>query len=409
MVIQISRCSICQFLLMGCFLQSTYAQEPLGGGRARTAVLPGTVLPGSVLPGSRRAPDGSSLVAQRAAGGQRNQADEIDDELTAEERANIAVYEKCNRSVVNITTKGTRSELFFLEAETEGAGSGSILDKQGHVLTNFHVIEGAQRARVTLYTGTSYEATLVGHDAPNDIAVLRVAAPAEELFPIEFGDSSRLKVGQRIYAIGNPFGLDRTMTIGIISSLNRSLGRSFRSMIQVDAALNRGNSGGPLLNSRGRLVGMNTAIASSTGENTGVGFAIPANTLARVVPQLIENRRVVRPDIGISRVQETENGILIMKTVKGGPADRAGLQGLQEVVTQKRRGPFVYEERRWDASRADRILAVDGVRVRTADDVLGIVETKRPGEVVVLTVEREDRARGVEERVVEVVLGAADP
>jgi len=187
-----------------------------------------------------------------------------DEEFTPEERINIAVYEKCNRSVVNITTRGTRAELFFLETETEGAGSGSILDDQGHLLTNFHVIDGAQKARVTLFNGASYEASLVGHDKANDIAVLRIAAPPEDLFPIEFGDSSRLRVGQRIYAIGNPFGLERTMTIGIVSSLNRSLGRSFRSMIQIDAALNRGNSGGPLLDSRGRLIGMNTAIASTT-------------------------------------------------------------------------------------------------------------------------------------------------
>jgi S1-C subfamily serine protease len=268
---------------------------------------------------------------------------QVDEEFTPEERTNIAVYDKCNRSVVNITTRGTRAELFFLETETEGAGSGSVLDDQGHLLTNFHVIDGAQKARVTLFNGTSYEATLVGHDKANDIAVLRIAAPPEDLFPIEFGDSSRLRVGQRIYAIGNPFGLERTMTIGIVSSLNRSLGRSFRSMIQIDAALNRGNSGGPLLDSRGRLIGMNTAIASSTGENTGVGFAIPVGTLARVVPQLIANRRVIRPEIGVARVHESEQGLLIMKTTRGGPAERAGLQGYQEVVAQKRRGPFVYE------------------------------------------------------------------
>lgn len=327
-----------------------------------------------------------------------------DEEFTPEERINIAVYEKCNRSVVNITTRGTRAELFFLETETEGAGSGSILDDQGHLLTNFHVIDGAQKARVTLFNGASYEASLVGHDKANDIAVLRIAAPPEDLFPIEFGDSSRLRVGQRIYAIGNPFGLERTMTIGIVSSLNRSLGRSFRSMIQIDAALNRGNSGGPLLDSRGRLIGMNTAIASTTGENTGVGFAIPVATLSRVVPQLIANRRVIRPEIGIARVHESEQGLLIMKTTRGGPAERAGLQGYQEVVAQKRRGPFVYEERRMDGSRADLILAADGRRIRTADDLLSVIESKRPGDVVEIVAVRDGK-----ERVVNVTLGASDP
>ncbi|MBM4004284.1 MAG: PDZ domain-containing protein [Planctomycetes bacterium] len=327
-----------------------------------------------------------------------------DEEFTPEERINIAVYEKCNRSVVNITTRGTRAELFFLETETEGAGSGSILDDQGHLLTNFHVIDGAQKARVTLFNGASYEASLVGHDKANDIAVLRIAAPPEDLFPIEFGDSSRLRVGQRIYAIGNPFGLERTMTIGIVSSLNRSLGRSFRSMIQIDAALNRGNSGGPLLDSRGRLIGMNTAIASTTGENTGVGFAIPVATLSRVVPQLIANRRVIRPEIGIARVHESEQGLLIMKTTRGGPAERAGLQGYQEVVAQKRRGPFVYEERRMDGSRADLILAADGRRIRTADDLLSVIESKRPGDVVEIVAVRDGK-----ERVVNVTLGASEP
>ncbi|MFM2093977.1 MAG: Serine protease Do-like HtrA [Planctomycetota bacterium] len=325
------------------------------------------------------------------------------DDLTPEERVNIAVYEKCNRSVVNITTRAVRSELLLFETETEGAGSGSVLDAAGHILTNFHVIEGAQKARVTLFNGTSYDATLVGQDPPNDIAVIKIAAPPEDLYPIEFGDSSRLRVGQRIFAIGNPFGLERTMTIGIISSLNRSLGRSFKSMIQIDAALNRGNSGGPLIDSKGRLIGMNTAIASSTGENTGVGFAIPASTLARVVPQLIENRRVIRPDIGIARVQETEKGLVIMKTVKGGPADRAGLQGYQEVVTQKRRGPFVYEERRVEGTRADMIVMAGGQKIRTVDDFLGVLESHVPGQVLELSVVREGQ-----ERTVAVTLGSSD-
>lgn len=325
------------------------------------------------------------------------------DDLTPEERVNIAVYEKCNRSVVNITTRAVRSELLLFETETEGAGSGSVLDTAGHILTNFHVIEGAQKARVTLFNGTSYDATLVGQDPPNDIAVIKIAAPPEDLYPIEFGDSSRLRVGQRIFAIGNPFGLDRTMTIGIISSLNRSLGRSFKSMIQIDAALNRGNSGGPLINSKGRLIGMNTAIASSTGENTGVGFAIPASTLTRVVPQLIENRRVIRPDIGIARVQETEKGLVIMKTVKGGPADRAGLQGYQEVVTQKRRGPFVYEERRVDGARADMIVLAGGQKIRTVDDFLGVLESHVPGQVLELGIVREGQ-----ERTVAVTLGSSE-
>ncbi len=197
-----------------------------------------------------------------------------------EEVINVNVYEACNRGVVNISTKLIRATSFFTEAVAEGSGSGSVIDKAGHITTNYHVIEGARDINVTLYTGDSYPAILVGQDPDNDVAVLRIAAPEESLYPIPFGDSSHLKVGMHIIAIGNPFGLERTMSTGIISSLNRRITsktrRSMKSIIQIDAALNQGNSGGPLLNSRGELIGMNTAIATSTGDNAGIGFAIPA-------------------------------------------------------------------------------------------------------------------------------------
>lgn len=319
----------------------------------------------------------------------------VSDEFTAEERVNIAVYDKVNRSVVNITTVSARTELFFsFEPPAEGAGSGSVLDKEGHILTNYHVIEGAEQIWATLSNSETYEATLVGADPIYDIAVLRVEAPREALYPVEFGNSATLKVGQKAYAIGNPFGLERTMTVGIISSLNRSLpsrrtGRIMKSIIQIDAALNRGNSGGPLLDSRGRMIGMNTAIASSTGENTGVGFAIPANNIHRVVPQLIQNGRVIRPDIGITRVLPSDQGLIIVTMSRGGPAERAGLRGFRVVRQQRRRGPFIYEERRIDRSYADLIVAVNGQRVKTADELLSIIEQKRPGDEVVVTVVRE--------------------
>lgn len=316
-------------------------------------------------------------------------------DLTPEERTNIAVYEKCNRHVVHITTKSARAELLFLEVPSEGTGSGSVLDKNGHILTNYHVVEGAQEIKVTLFDGETYPAQLIGHDAPNDIAVLKITAPAESLIPVEFGDSSKLKVGQMIFAIGNPFGLERTMTTGIISSLNRSLpsksGRTMKSIIQIDAALNRGNSGGPLLDSRGRLIGMNTAIASSTGENTGVGFAIPADTIGRVVTQLITTGKVVRPDTGITRVVQTESGLVVATMTPGGPAERAGLRGFRILREQKRRGPFTYEEKVIDRSQADMIVAVDGEKVTTADEFLGRIERHQPGEQATVTVLRADR------------------
>ena len=244
-------------------------------------------------------------------------------DFTAEERVNISVYDKANRGVVHIMTKATSPDSFFaLEVPAEGSGSGSVLDRRGNILTNYHVVEGAKEIRVTLFNGETYDAQLIGRDPANDIAVLRIEATPEVLFPIELGDSSRLRVGQRVFAIGNPFGLERTLTVGTLSSLNRRLpsrtGREMKSIIQVDAALNRGNSGGPLLGSRGLLIGMNTAIASSTGENTGVGFAIPVNTINRVVPQLIEQGRVIRPVIGIESVYETDHGLVIIRLVREG-------------------------------------------------------------------------------------------
>ncbi len=317
-----------------------------------------------------------------------------DQEFTPEERINISVYEHANRSVVHITTRTVVQELFF-ETPREGSGSGSILDRNGHILTNYHVIEGARNIRVTLFDGSDYEAGLVGQDPVNDIAVLRIDAPAELLKPISLGESSQLRVGQRVFAIGNPFGLERTMTVGIISSLNRTLPsrqkRSMQSIIQIDAALNQGNSGGPLLNSHARLIGMNTAIASSTGENTGVGFAIPSSTIARVVPQLIETGRVIRPDVGIASVLRTPQGLVVVSVTPGGPAERAGLRGFRVVRRQTRRGPFVYEESRVDRDYADVITSVDGKPIKSVDDFLTIIESRRPGDEVVLGILRENQ------------------
>jgi S1-C subfamily serine protease len=328
-------------------------------------------------------------------------------QFTPQERTNILVYERANSSVVHITTRADRTALLILEVPTEGTGSGSILDKQGHVLTNNHVIDGAQTIRVTLASGDTFDARVVGRDAPNDIAVLRITAPAELLVPIALGDSSRLRVGQNIYAIGNPFALERTMTTGIISSLNRSLptqtGRTMKSIIQIDAALNRGNSGGPLLDSRGRLIGMNTAIASSTGENTGVGFAIPVDTIKRVAAQLISSGRVIRADCGITHVLPTERGLLVVMVEPGGPAERAGLRGFRIVREQERRGPFVVEKRKVDRSQADLIVSVDGDKVTSPDEFLTLIERHRPGEKALLGI-----VRGGEVAEVPVALAAGE-
>ncbi len=314
-------------------------------------------------------------------------------ELTDDEKVNVLVYHRLNRSVVNINTRSVRIDNFFgMESSSEGAGSGSVLDKSGHILTNFHVVEGAREIQVTLYDGSTHDARPVGTDPNNDIAVLKIDAPQELLHPVVIGDSSNLLVGQKVFAIGNPFGLERTLSTGIVSSLNRSMrsrnNRSIKSIIQLDADINPGNSGGPLLDSRGRMIGMTTAIATSTGQSAGVGFAIPVGTITRIIPQLIEKGRVIRADIGIGKVLQTEEGLLIATVIEGGPADQAGLRGFRLIREQRRQGPYIYERTRVDREAADLLVAINGRNIRTVDELLSAVESHPPGTRVTVTVIR---------------------
>lgn len=329
------------------------------------------------------------------------------DNLLPEERVNIAVYETCNRSVVHISSRSVAMDSFLQVSMREGSGSGSVLDRQGMILTNQHVIDGAKEISVRLFNGLAYPAVLVGQDPATDIAILKIDAPEDQLHPLAWGDSQSLRVGQRIYAIGNPFGLERTMSTGMISSLNRQIPsrerRTMRSLIQIDAALNQGNSGGPLLNTSGQLIGMNTAIMSSNGDSAGVGFAIPVSTLKRIVPQLIRDGRVLRPSIGITRVYETEKGLLVVSVTPGGPADQAGVEGFRLVTKTFRQGPYRYEQSDIDPSNADLILEVDGHPIKTAEELLTVIETKIPGDAVVLKTLRDGEIRNVN-----VVLGQSD-
>ncbi len=314
--------------------------------------------------------------------------------LTPDESVNVAVYEAINKSVVNINTKSTHSAALIFDVHAEGTGSGSIIDKLGHVVTNFHVIADANDVVVTLYDGKQYDASFVGADPENDCAVIRIKAPPEMLHPVALGDSNKLRVGMRCFAIGNPFGLERTLTSGVISSLDRSLqirgNRSVKQIIQIDASINPGNSGGPLLDTHGRLIGINTAIASKTGQSAGVGFAIPASLVARIVPELIRLGKVIRPEIGV-RLFETEKGLMVAQLQPNGPAERAGLKGPK--VIRKRTGPFVVE--RADRDAADLIVSVDGDDVKTQDDFLSLIERKHPGDQVTLTIIREGRRTNV--------------
>jgi S1-C subfamily serine protease len=318
-------------------------------------------------------------------------------DLDPDERNNVRVYNAANKSVVNITTEAETAGLFGDETST-GTGSGFVIDKLGHILTNFHVVHGDDASRVSLqvklFDGSAHDAKIVGADATNDVAVLLIGVPPEKLFPLTFGDSSRVMVGQKILALGNPFGLERTLTSGIVSSLDRSIkaknGRMIKGIIQTDAAINPGNSGGPLFNSRGQVIGMNTAIVSHVGQSAGISFAVPINAVSRILKQLIENGRVIRADLGIAKVYATGDGLLVMAIVEGGPVERAGIQPARLKV--QRIAPGLVR-RSLDLESADTIVAVDHVRVRTVEELLTEVEKHRPGETVRLTVIRDGEAK----------------
>ncbi len=329
--------------------------------------------------------------------------------LTPEERANIRVYETVDQSVVHITTSTVQYDrMFGMPIEGSGAGSGSIIDRRGHILTNHHVIEDASKITVKLPDDdTNYEAELIGADEEYDIAVLKIDAPRERLTPIALGRSDTLRVGQKAYALGNPFGLDGTLTTGIVSSLNRSLpsrvkGRAMTGMIQTDAAMNPGNSGGPLLNTAGEMIGMCVAIRSSVGQNSGVGFAIPINRIRRFTPELLEHGKVIRAYHGIVLLNETSRGLRIAKLSPGGPADTAGLRGFRTYVRNRREGPFVYRETVIDREYADYILTVDGQPIQTHEEFLKIMDNHKPGDRVIFSVLRE----GQKQRIT-LTLGAA--
>lgn len=317
---------------------------------------------------------------------------------TQEELQNINVYSSCNEAVVNINTKVTAYD-WFLEPYVQdgGSGSGSIIDKRGYILTNVHVIQGATKIYVSLFDGTQYEAEIVGQDLDSDLAVIKFDPPAGmELKTISFGDSASLKVGQRVIAIGNPFGLERTMTTGIVSGLGRPIqnsnNRIIRDMIQTDAAINPGNSGGPLLDANGKMIGINTMIKSSSGSSAGVGFAVPSETAVRVVADLIKYGKVQRGAIDATIVQlnrriaqyanlDIASGILISEVDKGGNADKAGLKGGTEAAYYGSRRDIIY-------IGGDVITKIDNIAITSLADYYSALESKRPGDVVTVVVRR---------------------
>jgi S1-C subfamily serine protease len=321
-------------------------------------------------------------------------------DLAADETATIELFKRASPAVVYVTSISLRRDWFSLNVQrlARGTGSGFVWDESGHVVTNFHVIQGSDAARVTLYDQTTWEADLVGVAPEKDLAVLRIREAGARIQPIALGGSSNLLVGQKVFAIGNPFGLDQTLTTGIISALGREIESvtriPIRDVIQTDAAINPGNSGGPLLDSAGRLIGVNTAIYSPSGGSAGVGFAIPVDTVNWVVPELILKGRVERPTLGVELVsaQMVANldleGALIMRVVEGSGADRAGLRG-------------TYQNARGRVILGDIIVKVGDRPVSSSDDLGLALERHREGEVVEVTLIRDDT-----ERQVEVELGA---
>lgn len=322
------------------------------------------------------------------------------DDLSNTERRIIEVYQRVSRAVVNITTQVLRPSFFYGVYPEEGSGSGFVYDTDGHIVTNYHVIEDASQIVVSFGNGQEVPATVVGVDPPNDLAVLAVPTMPSDVTAIELGDSDTLQVGQYAIAIGNPFGqFERTLTVGVVSAVNRTLmvdnDRVLRGVIQTDASINRGNSGGPLLDSRGRLIGVNTAIFSPSGTSAGVGLAIPVNKVKRVVPVLIAEGRFPHPWLGIEGLGyalspelsralglPVDEGLLIAQLYRNSPAEEAGLRGATSEV--------IAGSRRWLVG-GDILVAIDGVPLRTWDDLDAYLQERTEvGQQVILSIWRGD-------------------
>jgi S1-C subfamily serine protease len=319
----------------------------------------------------------------------------------------IEVYDYIGRSVVNITNRSYGYDFFFRPIPQEGTGSGFVYDTDGHIVTNYHVIEGADELFVTLADETTVPATVAGADPSNDLAVLRIETPAEPLRPVPLGESDTLQVGQFVIAIGNPFGLERTLTVGVVSALGRVIespdDRFIGEIIQTDAAINPGNSGGPLLDLSGRLIGVNTAIFSPSQASAGIGFAVPVSTVRRVVPELIARGYFPHPWLGASmwtltpeRAQilrdagmnvPVDEGLLMVETTPGGPADQAGVRGGQQQV---RLGRYIL------LVGGDILTAIDGEPIRSDRDLVLYLDTyTRVGQTIQVSIWRDGEQRTV--------------
>lgn len=327
--------------------------------------------------------------------------------LAEDEKSTIQLFRQSSRSMAYVTTSALGRDRFSLNVLEipRGTGSGFVWDHDGHIVTNFHVVEEGNRWKVTLADQSTWDAEIVGVAPDRDLAVLKVKAPRNRLEPLLVGTSQNLEVGQKVFAIGNPFGLDQTLTTGVISGLGREIrartGRVIQEVIQTDAAINPGNSGGPLLNSAGELIGVNTAIYSPSGASAGIGFAIPVDAVKRVVPQLIATGRVTRPGLGVSVVAENVaqrlgiEGVLVVNVVEGGPAEKAGLR------------PTTREEQ-GNVELGDVIQAVNGKKVSSSDELFARLEQFDVGDTITLSVLRGARSGSETHLDIEVTLVAVE-
>ncbi|HSE19746.1 MAG TPA: trypsin-like peptidase domain-containing protein [Pyrinomonadaceae bacterium] len=326
-----------------------------------------------------------------------------DPSTSTDEQNNIEVYRTLSPGVVFIHSTSYARDFFGFVEPQEGSGSGSILDQQGNILTNYHVIEGAQKLSVSMGGKKDYPAVVVGGDPDTDLAVIRLTEkPAGPLTVVPLGDSDRLVVGQKVLAIGNPFGLDRTLTTGVISGLQRPIrarnNRLIEGAIQTDASINPGNSGGPLLDSRGRMIGINSQILSPSGSSAGVGFAVPVSIAKRVVPQLLQYSRVRRPKLGINTRDVSmlrnqidlpvDDGVLIYQVARGGGAAAAGLRGVQQTEMG-------------DVELGDIIVGIDNDKVANSDDLFRVLDKHQIGETVQVHIWRDGRKMTVPVRLME--------
>jgi S1-C subfamily serine protease len=312
-------------------------------------------------------------------------------DLAADEKSTIEIFRNVSPSVVHITTLTRRRDRLRLNVTEipEGTGTGFLFDDAGHIVTNFHVIRSAQAARVSLADNSTWSARLVGYEPNKDLAVLKIDAPAERLRKIDIGSSSDLQVGQKVFAIGCPFGLDQTLTTGVISGLGREIesvgGLPIEGVIQTDAAINPGNSGGPLLDSSGRLIGVNTMIVSRSGTYSGVGFAVPVDIVNLVVPELIKHGRIERAVLGVSLFEDSitrqlgiQQGALVRDVFKNGGAARVGIRP-------------TFEDDDGDIHLGDVLVEVAGRPIRTTLDLLKALDGRKPGESVRVALQRDDK------------------